>query len=100
MPFSRLRLLLLFLGLNRFREQRSNEEYDEQSVKLLQRNYHLANKVNNDNYGEMEMKVERVIFDSDKVKELINDNKKLKTQLRSSNYKSYLKSETATDGDT
>ena len=46
------------------------------------------------------MKVERVIFDSDKVKELMNDNKKLKTQLKSSNYRSYLKSETATDGDT
>ena len=46
------------------------------------------------------MKVERVIFDSDKVKELINDNKKLKTQLKTSNYRSYLKSETATDGDT
>ena len=46
------------------------------------------------------MIVEPVIFDSDKVKELMNDNKKLKTQLKTSNYRSYLKSETATDGDT
>ena len=100
MPFGRLRLLLLFLGINRSYEQRSNEEYDDESVKLLQRKYHQANKVNNDNCGEMEMIVEPVIFDSDKVKELMNDNKKLKTQLKTSNYRSYLKSETTTTGDT
>ena len=100
MPFGRLRLLLLFLGINRSYEQRSNEEYDDESVKLVQRKYHQANKVNNDNYGEMEMIVELVIFDSDKVKELMNDNKKLKTQLKTSNYRSYLKSETTTTGDT
>ena len=48
----------------------------------------------------MEMIVELVIFDSDKVKELMNENKKLKTQLKTSNYRSYFKSETTTAGDT